>query len=193
MERVSRSEAPVVTEEERGERQFAALGYLWIFSLIILAAKRHNAFIQHHARRATVLFILSLLIWWIPYIWYGEFLILALAIFGFIQAAMGRENQTPILSELADGTLKRQDFQLYIQKVLRAQAEKEVPEAPTAPPSGIPPTPEVPITPAAPVDEEKLSALFHRVAEDENEIHRLEHEVRELENQVESLGKESPQ
>jgi len=60
-ERVTRNpnavpEAP----EERNEKELAALGYLWVFGLIILVTKRANPFIQHHARRGTVLFVLSL-------------------------------------------------------------------------------------------------------------------------------------
>lgn len=176
MERLSRSEPPMVTQEERGERQFAALSYLWIFSLFILVAKRGNPFIQHHARRGSVLFLLSIVFWFISYLWYAEFLILALAIFGFIQAATGNENDTPVLAEIADGSLKKRDLKSYWSK-----AKAKVTGKPEESVSSLNETPIPHTETQAETDTEKVSALFHRLTEDENELHRLEHKVEDLE------------
>jgi len=191
MERVTRNpnalpEVPV----EKNQNQLAALSYLWIFSLLILLAKRDNPFIQHHARRGTVLFLVSLVLWFVPILQWGEFAILALAIYGFIQASMGDENKTPILSELSDGTLKRADLGRYIS------GTKEAAQAPQ--PISMPPVKEVPMPetqvakPSAEEGEErKVSALFKRLTEDEKELHRLEDEVKKLESEVEAAKKQS--
>ena len=180
--------------EERNEKELAALGYLWIFGLIILIGKRGSPFIQHHARRGTVLFVLSLALWPIAILRYGEFVVLALALFGFIQAATGNENHTPILSEIADGSFGKRDLRHYYMKAKdgtikaiqpdyvptpmelhkRAEAEAEAPVAKIG---------------ASEIDEQKLSAVVHRLTEDENELHRLENEVKKLEGEVEGLKK----
>ncbi len=173
--------------QERNEKELAALGYLWVFGLIILVAKRSSPFIQHHARRGTVLFVLSLLLWSIPILRYGEFAVLALALFGFIQAATGNENHTPIVSEVADGTFGKADLKVYTEKAIKIVRPNYVsPKKETGKKNEG--TPEAK-SGAAEIDEQKLSALYHRVADDENEIHRLEAEVKKLEGEVEAMKK----
>jgi uncharacterized membrane protein len=194
MERQTRNETVPELPEERDEKELAALSYLWLFSLIILVAKRSNPFIQHHARRATILFLLSLVVWFVPYIQYGEFVILALCVFGFVQASMGNENHTPVLSELADGTLSRRDVRHYFKEA-EDEAIKAVKPDYVAPaeraeaPQAIPEDSAMPREGAVELDEEKMSALFHRLTEDENELHRLEDEVKKVEEEVESMKK----
>jgi len=41
---------------------------------------------------------------------------MALSLFGFIQAATGNENHTPIISEVADGTFGKTDLRIYAEK-----------------------------------------------------------------------------
>jgi uncharacterized membrane protein len=193
-ERMTRNSTVPELPEERNEKELAALSYLWIFGPILLVAKRGSPFIQHHARRATVLFALSLVLWFVPWLQYGEFLVLALAVFGFIQAATGNENHTPIIAEVADGTFGKRDLKHYYMKAKdgtikaiepdyvpspmelgkRAEAEKEVPEVPVIKVG------------AVEIEDQKISSVIHRLTEDENEMHRLESEVKKLEDEVES-------
>jgi uncharacterized membrane protein len=190
-ERVTRNpnavpEAP----EERNEKELAALSYLWVFGLIILVAKRANPFIQHHARRGTVLFMLSLLLWPIAWLRYGEYLVMALSLFGFIQAATGNENHTPIVSEVADGTFGKTDLRIYTEKAIRMVKPNYVsPKKETG--KTVEGAPEASVAKSGMVEaeEQKLSALYHRLSDDENEMHRLESEVKKLEGEVETMKK----
>ena len=193
-ERLTRNNTVPELPEERNEKELAALSYLWIFGLIILIAKRGSPFIQHHARRGTVLFVLSLVLWPIAILRYGEFAVMALALFGFIQAATGNENHTPIIAEVADGTFGKKDLRHYYMKAkdgtIKAVKPDYVPspmemhkraEAESAAP--------IMKAGAVEIDEQKLSALNHRLSDDENEIHRLESEVKKLEGEVETIKK----
>ena len=187
------------TQEFTREKEFAALSYVWIFSLFILLAKRDDSFIQHHARRGFVLFILSIIFWFVPVLRYGEFLVLALVIFGFIKAAMGEENTLPVLSEIADGTMRARHIKHYwhhakhgaikvvkpdhvtpaFQAELREQ-EKELSEQEKMLEKE---------KQMIEMEDKKLSSLFHRVEEDEKHIHKLEDEVHHLEEEIGDLKK----
>lgn len=181
------------------EKELAALSYLWVFSLVILLAKRDSLFIQHHARRGFVLFVLSLLLWPIPILRYGEFLVLVLMILGLVSAVTGSENTLPVLSEIADGKFRLKYFKRYWHHTKHGVIRMVKPEH---------------ITPAfreelkeqkkelteqeklieeekrmIEMEEKKLSALFHRLNEDEKEMHNLEDEVHHLEEEVSKLKK----
>jgi len=169
-ERLSRAQNQPVPDDSNA-KQLAALSYVWIFSLLILLARRENGFIQHHARRGIVLFALSLLFWWIPFLHYGEILILAIAVMGFIQASMGNEFRLPLLSEIADGTLRRREIQGYADQAKR-EAGKMAQSVSELGPS------------AADEASAKIEGLANRVADDEGELHRLEEEVHQLEAEI---------
>ena len=186
-------------KNKSNEREIAAFSYLWIFSILILLGKRDNEFIQHHARRASVLFLLSLILWAVPFLRYGEFLILVLMIFGFITAAQGNENSTPILSEFADGALRPTHIKHY-WKVLKYGIIKifkprfEVPDLRTELKSeDTKSTDEQKILEKSKrltdLEEKKLSALYKRVNEDEKRIDELADEVHTLEKEMSELKK----
>ncbi|MCX6807864.1 MAG: hypothetical protein NTZ80_03675 [Patescibacteria group bacterium] len=84
----------------------AAMSYVWIMSVFILIFKRDDEFIQYHAKQAVIFFILSLIIWPIPYIGkFLEILVVACMIFGFIQASQGVRYAFPIISQLVSGQI----------------------------------------------------------------------------------------
>lgn len=189
----------VLPPSEQREKEFAALGYLWIFSIMILLAKRDSHFIQHHARRGFVLFLLSILLWVFPAFHYGEFAVVALGLYGFITAAMGNENHTPILSEIADGTLKRKHLNHYwhhakhgalkmvnpdhIVPELRQEIKEEKKELSEQ---------EKELQRERymiEAEEKKLSSLYNRVHDDENRLDELADEVHQLEKTVDELKK----
>jgi uncharacterized membrane protein len=186
-------------KNKSNEREFAAFSYLWIFSILILLGKRDNEFIQHHARRASVLFLLSLIFWAVPFLRYGEFLILVLMIFGFITAAQGNENATPILSEFADGSLRPGHIKHY-WKVLKYGVIKlfkpnyEAPELRTELKTEEKKSYDEQKILAkseriTDLEEKKLSALYHRVGEDEKRIDELADEVHTLERDMGEMKK----
>ena len=185
---------------EKSEKELAALSYMWIFSIPILLAKRDSVFIQHHARRGFVLFLLSLIFWFFPILRLGEFLVLALAVLGFIQAAMGNENTFPVLSEIADGTLRLKHLKTYwhhtkhsaikivkpdhktpsiIKEELREQARELTGQEKLLQQEKH----------MVEMEEKKLSALHHRVTEDEKRLDSLADEVHTLEKEVDELKK----
>jgi uncharacterized membrane protein len=174
-------------EDIKKNKDLAALSYLWLFSLIILLARRDSPFIQLHARQGVVLFVFSILLWPIGILRYGEFVILALAVLGFIEAAMGHPYRIPIISDIAEGKIRRTHFKKLWHMIKHASIRIVKPEH---------------ITPVfreelreqerelheqervlesekrfIEQEEKKLSALSHRVDEDEKGIHRLEDEV----------------
>jgi|GEM_PF-280121 len=87
-------------------KDLAALGYVWILSLVVLFAKRGSPFVQFHARQGAVLFVLSLVVWAIPYVGkLTEVLVLALCIIGFLHAAQGEWREVPIVGPLSRGSI----------------------------------------------------------------------------------------
>jgi len=173
-------------KNEGNERQFAAMSYVWIFSIFILLGKRDSEFIQHHARRGTILFLVSLILGAFPILWYGEILVLLLDVLGFLAAATGNENNLPLLSEISDGTISARHFRNYwlsLERIfkpgaapvikndedkndrvrnLKAKVEEKVAE----------------------VEERKISSLYNRVNEDERKLGKLENEVHQLEKKI---------
>lgn len=157
-------------------------------------------FIQHHARQGFVLFVLSILLWPIEILRYGEFAVLALALLGFINAAMGRELHIPIIREMADGTIRLFHLKRYFHSAKHGAIRITKPDH---------------LTPSFNADEfktrekelksqeqllekekhiiemeeKKLSSLYHRVNEDERKIGKLEDEVHTLEDEVDRLRK----
>ena len=75
----------------------AAVSYVWILSLVMLAMKKDDAFVQFHAKQALVLFILSLL-GFIPIIgWLVAIAAFIGMIIGFMHAWQGKEYQIPFV------------------------------------------------------------------------------------------------
>lgn len=179
------------------EKQLASLSYMWIFSVLVLLSKRESIFIQHHARRGSVLFILSIVFWLVPYLKLAEFLVIALMIFGFVVAAQGDENLTPVLSELADGTLRLKHLKNYwhntkggvvsivkpdyvspqVTSSLKEQGQELNEQEKTLQAE----------KKLLDQEEKKLSSLLNRVNEDEKKIEGLSEEVRNLEKEVKEM------
>lgn len=159
------------SETEKG-RQLAALSYLWIFSVIILFARRENAFIQLHARQGAVLFILSLLLWPFPPARYLELLLLAIMVLGFIQAAVGNAYRIPVIGDLAEGHLARESWARAwhsLKNVLVRLVKPEHVTPPFEPPQG----------PFPPSED-----LLHRIEDDEKKLQRLEDELHQVQAKI---------
>lgn len=193
-------EASSQTPKNRSnEREIAAFSYLWIFSILILLGKRDNEFIQHHARRASVLFLLSLILWAVPFLRYGEFLILVFMVFGFITAAQGNENSTPILSEFADGALRLKHIKYYWQSLKYGiikifKPGYEAPEVRTELKTEDKESSDQKkilekSNRITDLEEKKLSTLYKRVNEDEKRMDELADEVHTLEKEMGEIKK----
>ncbi len=84
----------------------AALSYVWILSIVMLAIRGKDAFIKFHAKQALVLFVISIFSW-IPVIgWIVGILALVGMILGFINAWQGKEYRVPFVADWADRFVK---------------------------------------------------------------------------------------
>lgn len=139
-------------QDAQQNRDIAALSYVWILSLVVYFAKRDSSFVRFHARQGIVLFLLSIIVWLIPYV--GrllELIILALVVLGFLNAAQGQQKELPLIGALArrDLTGVRLSWREMIdafargwQQLRRRQAAQPTPSPP--PPQLPPSTPTPP-------------------------------------------------
>ena len=81
----------------------AALSYLWILSIVMLLIKKGDDFVKFHARQGLILFIVSVILWFIPVLgWILNLLVLILVIVGFIKALSGEKWKIPIVGDLGE-------------------------------------------------------------------------------------------
>lgn len=141
-------------------KDLAALGYVWVLSLVVLFAKRGSPFAQYHARQGAALFVLSLVVWAMPFVGrLAEVLVLAMCIVGFLHAAQGEWREVPIVGPLSRGSVGdlRDSWKDVVSAVTGLWARvrgtpADVPHA-SPEPAAAPPQPviDVPFTePAAP-------------------------------------------
>ena len=81
---------------------WAAVSYLWIISLVVLAARKNDSFIRFHANQGALLFVISVVFMLIPGIgWLLNILICIAAIVGIIKALQGEKWEVPVLGGFA--------------------------------------------------------------------------------------------
>jgi len=89
------------TKKQQEEKIWAAVSYLWILSLVVLAARKNNEFVRFHANQGALLFVLSF-IGIIPGIgWLVWFIVLILVIIGLIKALQGEKWELPLIAGAA--------------------------------------------------------------------------------------------
>lgn len=103
-------------------KDLAAFSYTWIMSVFMLLLKHKSPFVHFHARQATVLFVLSIAFWFIPYV--GRFLEVFIFIgfaWGFFNAAQGKWDEVPFVGPLARGKISlRQSWKLVVAACVHA-------------------------------------------------------------------------
>lgn len=91
------------TPAGQDEKLLAALSYLWILSVVIFLVKRDSPFVQFHAKQGLVLWIASIVFWFIPVLgWILNGVVIVFVIVGFVQALNGAEWKMPGISTLAE-------------------------------------------------------------------------------------------
>lgn len=184
MNAMEASSIPAKDIEEN--RQLAALSYLWVFSVIVLLARRESPFARWHARQAAVLFFISIAVWFLPLARYMELVLLAFMVVGFIEAAMGNIYRLPLIGLIAEGRLRWTDVQKGWHTVKHAAIRMVKPEHVTPyfreelQREAAAPLPAVPEDELLKREEKKLSSLLRRVEEDEKKLSRLEETVKTL-------------
>lgn len=101
---------PVPKDISDGDRLAAALGWLWVLSVVVLILKRESAFARFHARQGFLVFLVSVLLWvvlaffgpvgWLL-LWLVRLVAFGVIVFGFTQAIRGRRWEVPLLGPLA--------------------------------------------------------------------------------------------
>lgn len=89
--------------KQTAEQKFwAAAGYLWIISLVVLAARKNEEFIRFHANQGLLLFVLSVIFVFIPIVgWFLNVIVAIAAITGIVKALNGEKWPLPLLAEPA--------------------------------------------------------------------------------------------
>lgn len=83
-------------------KDLAALSYVWVLSVVVHFSVHHSPFTKFHCRQALILFALSILVSFIPYV--GILLLLAIAalsVMGFVNAAQGLHKDLPLVGPIA--------------------------------------------------------------------------------------------
>jgi len=82
--------------ESQENKLLAAISYLWIISIIMLVVKKDSKFVQFHAKQGFVIFIASIIFWFIPILgWLLNLLIIVVVVLGFIKALSGEYWRIP--------------------------------------------------------------------------------------------------
>ena len=91
-----------VKKHSTEDRVWAAASYLWVISLVALAARKDNDFVRFHANQGALLFVVSLILMFIPGIgWLFNVILGVLAIIGIIKAVQGVRWPLPVGADLA--------------------------------------------------------------------------------------------
>lgn len=84
------------------EKVWGAISYLWVLSLVALAARKNNDFIRFHANQGLLLFAFSIPFIFIPVLgWFSNILIAIACIAGIIKALQGEKWPLPLVADIA--------------------------------------------------------------------------------------------
>lgn len=84
------------------DKIWGAIGYLWILSIVALAARKQNDFVRFHASQGSLLFAISIVLMLIPGIgWLINILIGITAIVGIVKALQGERWPVPLVGGMA--------------------------------------------------------------------------------------------
>ncbi len=80
----------------------AAIGYLGLLFVVPLFAAKQSKFAQFHAKQGLVLFVIELVLGFIPFIgWAAELVLLCVSIYALLQAMSGKYWELPYLGQYA--------------------------------------------------------------------------------------------
>ena len=93
------------------QKVWAAVGYLWILSLVALTARKNNEYVRFHASQGTFLLLLSVVFMVLgPLGMFLNLLVAVAAIFGIVKALQGQRWEMPVVGgfakQLADWLIK---------------------------------------------------------------------------------------
>jgi len=86
------------------EKVWGAASYLWVLSLVVLAARKQNEYIRFHANQGVLLFVISIVAMILGPIGMLINVVVAIAsVMGIIKSLQGEKWELPGLSGMAQG------------------------------------------------------------------------------------------
>lgn len=110
---------PQISGLKQEEKEFAALSYVWVFSVMIYFSPhaKKSAYVKHHAAQGIFLFALSVIVYFLPgYLSYINVLLVFLMVLGIVEAALGNQYSLPLIGEWIKGNFH---FEKYFSFFLR--------------------------------------------------------------------------
>lgn len=97
------------------EKEFAALSYLWVFSLLVyFSPESLSPYVKHHAKQAVFLFFLSLFLYFIGgFFVYLNLIVFFLMVLGIVESARGEYYMLPVVGDWLEGNFNP-DKQFYL-------------------------------------------------------------------------------
>lgn len=93
----------IVPTTSQEDRLWAAASYLWVISLLALAARKDNEFIRFHANQGALLAVIWTVTMIIPGVgWLVGFVIAVAALVGLVKALTGERWPLPLLGGVAE-------------------------------------------------------------------------------------------
>ncbi len=90
---------PIDSQEKK---IWAAVGYLWILSLVALAARKDNEYVRFHASQGALMCAISVPCIFIPVIgWMINLVLGVISIVGIIKALQGEKWEIPVIGGMA--------------------------------------------------------------------------------------------
>ncbi len=84
------------------EKTFGAIANLWVFSILILIMKKDSEFVKFHARQGIVLFLITIILGWIPVLgWILVVIASLMMLYGAYKAATGEQWEMPVIGPIA--------------------------------------------------------------------------------------------
>lgn len=91
---------PLLSPEEdiAKNKEVAAVSYTLVLAPILLFGRKESSFIQFHAKQGSVLLVIAVLFWVIPFVGrFLELIIVGLAVAGFFHASQGKRYELPFI------------------------------------------------------------------------------------------------
>ena len=83
------------------QKIWAAASYLWIISLVVLAARKNKEYIRFHANQGVLLFVASVIFMVIPILWFLNIIVAIGVVMGIIKALQGEKWELPAVGSWA--------------------------------------------------------------------------------------------
>lgn len=131
---------PLSTDDDIAKnKEVAAVSYTLILAPVLLFGRKESPFIQFHAKQGSVLFLIAILFWLIPFV--GRFLelfVMGLALAGFLHAAQGKNYELPFIYAILQKDIGSERLRAEWARIVAAW-DKLFPHHGAAPQNSTPP------------------------------------------------------